>query len=706
MPAPVAVKQPMLLEKLKDRMRECTRKTGLEYERAPDGGWGWVVVFAALCNLGFMYGTVRSLGVFFVPMMETFDTNAGTTSWVVSTLMGCSFACVSGALVRKFGSRPVAMAGGVFVCPSSVRRPGEEVRQPAGRHDRRSVRPVSGALVRKFGSRPVAMTGGVFVCAGYLLSSFATTIYHVYVTLGLVAGVGTSLTHVASTSIVGRYFDRRRGLANSLALMGTCVGSFALPPLFQLLIDEYGMRGSFVIVAGLELHVCAFSSFFRPIRLKADAVKQHNCVREDADALKLRVEDVDGPESSVKRTRAHGEVGMPENPLKRTFAYEEIEGPCVRENEEYGPENSVKPRRLLVKLRNPAQEDGPKNSAKCTVAHEEIDVPVENPLRRSFALLEEDEENPSEAAITHAANRTLCCCNIIDKSLFRVPSYLVHIGSMMLFTFSFPTLIFFIVPRARFLGIEEYSAAFLLSVNAISDVIGRLSSGLIMSYRPSPVKRLWLAVIPLALLGLTSLVFPLATTYTLMLALCVLFGMFSGLFVPTIVTLIPDFVGIAKLPQALGTLLMFQGVMSLLGSPAVGWLFDITGNYNVSFLLCGSTIVASALVNSLNHNTTLPPKSIYPVFRLLPHFCAGWLFDITGNYNVSFLLCGSTIVASALVRLVAHCIMGDMGLCRSTADRTTQRSAVNTDEAEQRTLLKTVPPFNDEPVVIEVETTV
>ncbi|XP_078669446.1 monocarboxylate transporter 13-like [Branchiostoma floridae x Branchiostoma belcheri] len=227
-------RQPMLVEKLKDRMRECTRKTGLEYERAPDGGWGWVVVFAALCNLGFMYGTVRSLGVFFVPMMETFDTNAGTTSWVVSTLMGCSFACG----------------------------------------------PVSGALVRKFGSRPVAMTGGVFVCAGYLLSSFATTIYHVYVTLGLVAGVGTSLTHVASTSIVGRYFDRRRGLANSLALMGTCVGSFALPPLFQLLIDEYGMRGSFVIVAGLELHVCAFSSFFRPIRLKADAVKQHNCVRE------------------------------------------------------------------------------------------------------------------------------------------------------------------------------------------------------------------------------------------------------------------------------------------------------------------------------------------------------------------------------------------------------------------------------------------
>ncbi|XP_078669434.1 monocarboxylate transporter 13-like [Branchiostoma floridae x Branchiostoma belcheri] len=344
---------------------------------------------------------------------------------------------------------------------------------------------------------------------------------------------------------------------------------------------------------------------------------------------------------------------MPENPLKRTFAYEEIEGPCVRENEGYGPENSVKPRRLLVKLRNPAQEDGPKNSAKCTFAHEELDRP-EDPLKRSFASLEEDEENPSEAAITHAANRTLCCCNIIDKSLFRVPAYLVHIGSMMLFTFSFPTLIFFIVPRARFLGIEEYSAAFLLSVNAISDVIGRLSSGLLMSYRPSPVKRLWLAVIPLALLGLTSLVFPLATTYTLMLALCVLFGMFSGLFVPTIVTLIPDFVGIAKLPQALGTLLMFQGVMSLLGSPAVGWLFDVTG-----------------------------------------------------NYNVSFLLCGSTIVASALVRLAAHCIMGDMGLCsRSTADGTTQQSAVNTDEAEQRTLLKTVPPFNDEPVFIEVETTV
>ncbi|XP_078587219.1 monocarboxylate transporter 13-like [Branchiostoma floridae x Branchiostoma japonicum] len=482
-------RQPLLLEKVKARMKDCTRNEGPEYDRAPDGGWGWVVVFAALCNLGFMYGTVRSLGVFFVPMMETFGTNAGTTSWVVSTVMGCSFACG----------------------------------------------PVSGALVRKFGSRPVAMTGGVLVCLGYLLSSFATTIYHVYVTVGLVVGVGTSLTHVASTSIVGRYFDRRRGLANSMALMGTCVGSFALPPLFQLLINEYGMRGSFIIIAGLELHVCAFSSFFRPIRLKGD---------------------------SVKRTHAEEEGG-----------------------------------------------------------------------------------NPSEDV--HTASRT-CCCNIIDKSLFRVPAFLVHIGSMMLFTFSFPTLIFFIVPRARSIGIEEYSAAFLLSVNAITDVIGRLSSGLIMSYRPSPLKRLWLAVIPTLFLGVTSLVFPLATTYTLMLVLCVFFGLFSGLYVPTIVTLIPDFVGIAKLPQALGTMLMFNGVMSLIGSPAVGWLFDITG-----------------------------------------------------NYNVSFLLCGGVIVTSGLFRLTAHCIMGDMGLCRSTAERTQPVA----HEAEQKTLLKTAD-FPYEPVVIEVETTV
>ncbi|XP_066272168.1 monocarboxylate transporter 13-like [Branchiostoma lanceolatum] len=484
-------RQSMLLEKVKGHLKDCAKNEGREYDRPPDGGWGWVVVLAALCNLGFMYGTVRSLGVFFVPMMETFDTNAGTTSWVVSTLMGCSFACG----------------------------------------------PVSGALIRKFGSRPVAMTGGVFVCIGYFLSSFATEIYHVYVTLGLVAGVGVSLTHVASTSIVSRYFDRRRGLANSLALMGTCIGSFALPPLFQLLIDEYGMRGSLIIIAGLELQACVFSSFFRPIQLKGDA---------------------------KKLTRA-------------------------------------------------------------------------------------EEENSSEAVHTDKTNRTLCCCNIIDKSLFRVPAYLVHIGTMMLFTFSFPTLIFFIVPRARSIGIEEYSAAFLLSANAITDVIGRLSSGLIMSFRPSPLKRLWLAVIAALCLGVTSLVFTLSKTYTLMLVMCVLFGLFSGLFVPTIVTVIPDFVEIAKFPQALGTMLLFNGVMQLIGSPVVGWLFDVTG-----------------------------------------------------SYNVSFLLCGGMVVTSALFRLTAHCIMGDMGFCRSTTDRT---QPVIFIEAEQKKLLKTTH-FPDEPVVIELETTV
>lgn len=42
--------------------------------------------------------------------------------------------------------------------------------------------------------------------------------------------------------IVNEYFDRRRGLANGLSLVGTTVGSVILPPYFKFLTSSYGYR--------------------------------------------------------------------------------------------------------------------------------------------------------------------------------------------------------------------------------------------------------------------------------------------------------------------------------------------------------------------------------------------------------------------------------------------------------------------------------
>ena len=56
----------------------------------PDGGWGWVVVFAGfMCNLIYD-GIVYTFGLVLEPLVISYDTNKGTISWAVSIMTGVS----------------------------------------------------------------------------------------------------------------------------------------------------------------------------------------------------------------------------------------------------------------------------------------------------------------------------------------------------------------------------------------------------------------------------------------------------------------------------------------------------------------------------------------------------------------------------------------------------------------------------------------
>lgn len=48
--------------------------------------------------------------------------------------------------------------------------------------------PVGSALSTKFGPRPVVMAGGILAALGMLLASFATSLTHLYLSIGLLSG--------------------------------------------------------------------------------------------------------------------------------------------------------------------------------------------------------------------------------------------------------------------------------------------------------------------------------------------------------------------------------------------------------------------------------------------------------------------------------------------------------------------------------------
>lgn len=65
--------------------------------------------------------------------------------------------------------------------------------------------------------------------------------------------------------MIGKYFYKKRPLANGLAMAGSPVFLSTLAPLNQAFFGIFGWRGSFLILGGLLLNCCVAGSLMRPI---------------------------------------------------------------------------------------------------------------------------------------------------------------------------------------------------------------------------------------------------------------------------------------------------------------------------------------------------------------------------------------------------------------------------------------------------------
>lgn len=72
------------------------------------------------------------------------------------------------------------------------------------------------------------------------------------------------MAFLTSTVVVQEHFTKRRTLAYGISASGNCVGILICGPLLRILIDTYGLRGSFLLLAAFTSHniVCGF--LYRP----------------------------------------------------------------------------------------------------------------------------------------------------------------------------------------------------------------------------------------------------------------------------------------------------------------------------------------------------------------------------------------------------------------------------------------------------------
>ncbi len=85
-----------------------------------------------------------------------------------------------------------------------------------------------GFLHDRFGPRPVALTGALMWGLGYLLAGLGTAhfgLLWLYLTYGIVGGIGGGMAYLVPGAVVTKWFPRHRGLANGVTLFGFGAGS-------------------------------------------------------------------------------------------------------------------------------------------------------------------------------------------------------------------------------------------------------------------------------------------------------------------------------------------------------------------------------------------------------------------------------------------------------------------------------------------------
>ena len=101
------------------------------------------------------------------------------------------------------------------------------------------------------------LLGAVGMSLGYIVLSFTTASWQVPVVYGMLMMLGTNLLGPLTTStLLARWFTKKRGMAMGIAAVGTSVGGFIFPPLIQGLIDHFEWRVALRYL-GLGLFVVA-----------------------------------------------------------------------------------------------------------------------------------------------------------------------------------------------------------------------------------------------------------------------------------------------------------------------------------------------------------------------------------------------------------------------------------------------------------------
>ncbi|XP_052869635.1 monocarboxylate transporter 3 isoform X2 [Anopheles cruzii] len=662
-------------------------EAGCEYHDMPpppDGGYGWVIVFASfMCNM-IVDGIAYTFGVFLNEFVVYFGEGKGTVAWVGSLLSGMYL----------------------------------------------SAGPVVSALANKFGCRAVCIAGAIISSSAFALSTLSTSVTMLMLTYGVMGGIGFGLIYLPAVVAVGYYFETKRSLATGIAVCGSGFGTFAFAPLANMLLANFDWKNANLILAGLILNCAIFGAMMRPLTYpKEDKVKPLMQRMYEEKRLQMERGSIGGsyfmvqlPDGTMeKRLKAplNADPGVHSSLALDQLAQQQGMHPVAtlptisefKTQEQNGSSGSssessqLEMKKPLNKKRNTNSESDaadygadnmPRNASQPAFTSHQSGIPKngsvptfdrvrkhstgerfkpslaaikassrgdvgsngddDGSMFTSKASLKADrpmmvrplsrkdifysgsvtnlKEFQSQKSLTNYRNSVvsltkfekehrndvrddvekgreeqydLCPCLVLpesfknaigammDVSLLRDPVFMM-IGVSNIFGMAGLYVPFvYLVDAAVLDGIEQNSASFLISIIGITNTVGRIVCGYVADF--PKVDALFLNNICLVISTIAVALTPFCHSYASYVVMAIAFGIAIAGYISLTSIILVDLLGLDKLTNAFGLLILFRGAATIVGSPLAGALYDATQSYSIPFFVAGALFALSAITS-------------------------------------------------------------------------------------------------------------
>ncbi|XP_034414200.1 monocarboxylate transporter 7-like [Cyclopterus lumpus] len=511
------------------------------YTEAPDGGWGWVVAVAFFLVGAFTYGTIKIFGIFLQDLMDEFGETNSRVSWIVSI---CVF-------VMTFNG------------------------------------PLSAVMTNRFGFQLVVMIGGLLIASGTIATSFTSSINQMYITYGLIAGLGYCLTFLPTVTILSQYFTRRRSLVTAVASTGESLSMFALAPAFSTLRDHIGWRHSMAVMGALQSIIIICGALLRPIVIKPRStheIETNAVSSKELEALcTSEIAEGTNPEDSIINNTSQAQQ-LSHSPDNDPTRGSEITGVSGVQSLKGLDDSSPEEKTLLHK-------DARKSAGNIMAEIREFEMEEKNSEDAEKPVMKDGEMKSGDEKPSAKKSK------LLDFSVLRECSFILYSLFGLFATLGFFAPQLYIIELSVSRGVGRDFATYMLSAMAVAEIFGRCSIGWILSRERFRKKKLYVLLACVIAMTADLVGFTLATEFYGLAVCSSVYGFFMGTIACSHIPMLAedDVVGIERMSSAAGVYVFIQSFAGLAGPPLGGVLVDVTQNYGSAFYSCAVGMGISAL---------------------------------------------------------------------------------------------------------------